>query len=82
MAELDAEIAFFDAHQAEWEAQHMGKWVLVHAGTLVGMFDDFDSAASEAVTKFGRGPYLIRQLGAPPVVLPASVMYVFQSAAN
>jgi hypothetical protein len=27
------------------------------------------------VGKFGAGPYLIRQIGAPPVTLPASVMY-------
>lgn len=82
MAELDAEIAFYEAHQPEWEAQHSGKWVLVHAQSLVGTFDTFDAAASEAVKRFGRGPYLIRQVGAPPIVLPASVMYVFHSEAN
>jgi hypothetical protein len=27
------------------------------------------------VQKFGSGPYLIRQVGASPIVLPASVMY-------
>jgi hypothetical protein len=35
----------------------MGKWALIHDGILVGVFDDFDTAASQAVSKFGRGPY-------------------------
>ena len=41
----------------------------------IGVYDAFETAAKEAVGHFGRGPYLIRQVGAPPVVLPASVMY-------
>lgn len=82
MDELDNEIAFFDQHQADLERQHFGKWVLVHEGILAGVFEDFDAAATHAVAKFGRGPYLIRQVGAPPVVLPASVMYVFNDGAN
>jgi len=57
------------------EAHHMGKWVLVHDGALIGIYDSFDSAAEDSVRRFGRGPYLIRQVGAPPVTLPASVMY-------
>jgi hypothetical protein len=82
MSELDAEIAFFEAHNAEFEKHHDGKWVLVHAGSAVGFYDEFDAAANEAVSKFGRGPYLIRQIGAPPMVLPASVMYRFSSASG
>ena len=27
------------------------------------------------IRRFGRGPFLIRQLGAPPASLPASVLY-------
>lgn len=82
MAELEAEIATFEAHRVEWEAQHSGKWVLIHGADLAGVFDEFNGAAAAAVAKFGRGPYLIRQMGAPPVVLPASVMYIFRDAAN
>ncbi len=75
MAELEKEIAAFEALRPALEAQHMGKWVLVHDENLVGTYDSFDRAAEEAVAKFGRGPFLIRQVGAPPVTLPASVMY-------
>jgi len=58
------------------EARHMGKWGLVREGNLIGVYDSFESVAEDAVRRFGRGPYLIRQVGAPPVTLPASVMYV------
>ena len=75
MAELDQEISAFNGMSAELEAHHMGKWVLIHDLTLVAIYDSFESAAEDAVRKFGRGPYLIRQVGAPPITLPASVMY-------
>ncbi len=75
MATLDTEIATFDTLRPSLEAEHMGDWVLIHERDLVGTFPNFDEAAQRAVASFGRGPYLIRQIGAPPVVLPASVMY-------
>ncbi len=82
MAELDQEIAAYSGMSAELEAHHMGKWVLVHDLNLIGIFDSFEGAAEDAVRRFGRGPYLIRQVGAPPVTLPASVMYFPTNATN
>ncbi len=75
MATLDTEIATFNRLRSSLEAEHMGEWVLIHDQTLAGTFASFEEAAQLAVSSFGRGPYLIRQVGAPPVVLPASVMY-------
>ena len=75
MADIDKELAAYEEKRAELEAQHMGKWVLIRGGTLVGVFDSMEAAAKDAVERFGRGPYLIRQVGAPPVTLPASVMW-------
>ena len=75
MAEIDREIEAYEAMRSKLEADHMAKWVLLHNRELVGVFDSFEAAAEEAVKRFGGGPYLIRQVGAPPVVLPASVMY-------
>jgi hypothetical protein len=75
MADLKEEIAAYDAMRADLEAKSLGRWVLVHDRELIGTYDSFDDAAKEAVHKFGRGPYLIRQVGAPPISLPASVMY-------
>ena len=75
MAELEREIQAYEAMKAELEKHHMGKWIVIHDGELVGAFDTLDAAATEAVRRFGRGPYLIRQVGAPPASLPASVLY-------
>ena len=80
MADIDTEIAAYERMRPDLEVQHTGKWVLVHDGQLLKVFDDFEAAASDAVRSFGRGPYLIRQVGAPPVTLPASVMYHLQYA--
>jgi|SRR5690242_19732293 len=75
MAELDEEIAAYEAMKQDLEVHSMGQWVLFHDREIVGMYDSFEKAAEDAVRQFGRGPYLIRQVGAPPVTLPASVMY-------
>lgn len=75
MADIDTEITAYEAMRENLETEHMGKWVLVRHETLIGVYDSFDAAAEDAVRQFGRGPYLIRQVGAPPVTLPASVMY-------
>lgn len=47
----------------------------MHGERLVGTCDSFEAAAEDAVERFGRGPYPIRRVGAPPVTLPASVPY-------
>ena len=72
---IHEEIAAYEGLRQNLEADHMGKWVLIRNRELVSLFDSFEAAAEEAVKRFGRGPYLIRQVGAPPVTLPASVMY-------
>ncbi len=72
---LETEIKAYEAQRAELEENHMGKYVIFHGGELVGVYDTLDSAAKEALRRFGRGPYLIRQVGAPPAALPASVLY-------
>ncbi len=68
-------ISAYEAIKEKLEAEQMGKWVLIYNKELVSVFESFDEAAQEAVKKFGSGPYLIRQVGAPSVTLPASVMY-------
>jgi hypothetical protein len=72
---IDHEIAAYDAMREELEVQHMGEWIVMRDAKLIGTYPSFEDAASDAVARFGRGPYLIRQIGAPPITLPASVMY-------
>ena len=80
MTDLAREIATFESMQPDLEGAQAGKWALVYGDKLVGTFDSFDSAANTAVTRFGRGPYLIRQIGAQPMIMPASVMYTYPHA--
>ena len=75
MANVKRNIAAFEAMELDLVAEHPGDWVLVHDEQLIGTYPTFDEAAREAVSRFGRGPYLIRQIGAPRVTLPASVLY-------
>ncbi|HKZ02674.1 MAG TPA: hypothetical protein VJ180_10560 [Pyrinomonadaceae bacterium] len=77
MAELSQEIAAYEAIRGDLEAKYLSQWALVHDCKLIDIFPSFEAAADFAVKNFGRGPYLIRQVGSPPVTLPASVMYRF-----
>lgn len=75
MTTLKKEIAAYETMRGDLEMEQLGKWVVVHDEKLVGTYDSFQKAAEDAVQKFGRGPYLIRQIGAPPLTLPASALY-------
>ncbi len=75
MAEITQEIAAYERIRGNLEREHLGKWVVVHDEQLIGAYEDFQEAADIAVRRFGRGPYLIREVGAPPLVLPASVLF-------
>ncbi len=75
MTGVNEEIAAFESMRSVLETEHLGEWVVVHDQKLAGVYLNMEEAAADAVRKFGRGPYLIRQVGAPPLVLPASVMY-------
>jgi hypothetical protein len=75
MAILADERKLYEKMRQDLEAKSLGKWVLIRDHEFVGVYDGFEVAAAEAVRRFGRGPYLIREIGAPDVTLPASVVY-------
>jgi len=70
-----AEITAYERMHNLLETEHFGKWVIIQGEALAGSFDEFQTAASSAVERFGRGPYLIRRVGAGPLTLPSSVLY-------
>jgi hypothetical protein len=78
--EIREDIAAYEQMEPTLTAEYMGRWVLIHDGQLIKDFNSFDEAAKDAVSRFGRGPYLIRQVGAPSITLPASVVYRILSA--
>jgi hypothetical protein len=75
MDELTRDIEEYEKLREDLEAEHTGKWVLIKDRKLVALHDSFEKAAEDAVKQFGQGPYLIRQIGAPPITLSASAMY-------
>jgi hypothetical protein len=82
VATIDEEIRAYERMQATLEKHHLGKYVVVHDGQLIGAFDTLDAAAKEAADRFGSGPYLIRQVGAPTSMpMPSSLAYFSLNAA-
>lgn len=79
---LDTEIRAFGQRKAYLERAYPQKFVVFRGEDWVGAWDTLDAAAQEAVRQFGRGPYLIRQVGAPPLKLPASVLFRHVAAAS
>ena len=75
MTLLSDQISAYEEMRNYLETDHFGKWVVIYDEDLAGIYESFEAAAEDAVKRFGRGPYLIRQVGAPPMALPASVLY-------
>ena len=80
MGVLDREIALYADRRADLEQEHKGEWALIHQDEFVGLYPTFEDAGRVAVRRFGRGPYLIRKVGAPPLTLPASVRFHYANA--
>ena len=72
---LGENITAYEGMQHILEADKFGKWVVFFDGKLRGEFSEFHEAVEFAVAKWGRGPYLVRQVGRPPFTVPASVQY-------
>ncbi len=72
---LSENIAAYEKMQNLLETDKWGRWVVFYDGKLEGDFTEFHEAMESAVERWGRGPYLIRQVGEPPFILPASVQY-------
>ena len=80
MANLSIEIAAYERMRDVLETDCFGKWVVVHDEELIGAFDTFNLAADDAIRRFGRGPYLIRRVGASPyVTLPSYALPVLDA---
>lgn len=70
MAILDKEIAHYNAIRENLERHNRGEWVLIHGDNQVGIYASFDAAAQVALSRFGIGPCLIREIGGNPLSPP------------
>ena len=80
MRALEQETAVFESRRDEFERDHNLKWVVIHGDEIAGFFPDLQQAARVAIDRYGRGPYLIKQIGEPDPPIPLSLfarpMYV------
>lgn len=75
MGILRKQIEAYEEMREELEAQHFRKWVVFHDGQFEGAYPSFDEAADDACRKFGREPFLVRQVAAPPIRLLSTVQF-------
>ena len=69
-ASLALNISAYEANKSELERELFGRWTVFYDAELAGDFPDLQEAAAFAVSNYGRGPYMIRRVGAPPPRLP------------
>lgn len=82
MTTLSSQIAVYEEMRDLLETDHFGEWVVFHGGELVDTYESSEAAVVDAIRRFGRGPYLIRQVGAPPPKLPPSIWYKYAADAS
>ena len=63
-ATLDENIAAYDAMRDHLELEYFGKWVVFYDEEFVGSYDESQDAAYAAMQRYGREPFLLRQVGA------------------
>ena len=72
---LDRQIEVYEGMAESLEAKHLARWVVIHGEQFIGAFDRIEDAGRAASSRFGKDPYLLRQVGAPPAKPPESVLY-------
>ena len=70
---LESEIAAYEEQKEKLEQKHTGKWVVFRKGRVVMAFDSFAEADDWVLATYGRGPCLVRKVGARPRILPSSL---------
>ena len=63
MKVLEREIQAYAKLRDQLEAESWGQWAVVYGDELIGVYELFEDAAQVAVERFGRGPFLLRQIG-------------------
>lgn len=63
MKTLEREIQAYAKLRDKLEAESWGQWAVVYGDELVGVYELMEDAAQAAVERFGRGPFLLREIG-------------------
>ena len=63
--------AYLD-HYRHLEAEHTGKYALMHDGELIRIYDDLDAGYADGTAKFSDGEFSLKEIGAEPARLGAA----------
>ena len=74
IATIKDDLAVYEQMRNDLELDHTGEWVLIYDRELIKFFAEFQAAASYAVQKYGRGPYLIKRVGENRLSMPMSML--------
>jgi hypothetical protein len=59
---LDSELNTYEEHKAELVGSSEGKFVLIHAQQILGVFDSKMDAIAQGYKLFGNNPFLVKQI--------------------
>jgi hypothetical protein len=61
---LEKELETFRDKLQELKAEHEGKFVLIHGTEVVEVFTSYEDAIKAGYSRFGLGPFLVKQIHA------------------
>lgn len=59
---LAKELETYERHKAELVCAHEGKFVLIHADEIAGIWDTYQDALGAGYKQFGLQPFLVKQV--------------------
>ena len=63
MAEpLKREKEVFDSQVENWRTEHLGTWVLIKDGEVIGFYPTLQKASAEGLARFGLQDFYIQQI--------------------
>lgn len=78
---LEKELEFYTSHRAELLKAHAGKFVLIKNDSLVGIYSTLEEAVIEGTLRFGKGPFMARQIAERDrtIYLPALTLGILRA---
>lgn len=78
---LERERQVYQQHLEEWLTRYPGKFVLLHSGELIGVFDTMNEGLAAGARRFGLQPFLLRQVMPVPetVCVPALTLGILHA---
>ena len=73
---LDEELAFYRENLGQWLQESLGKFALIKGQELAGMFDTRKDALVEGIDRWGREPFLVKEVEAHErtLIAPALIL--------